>query len=338
MRKGNLLLWFGLLVITLPCFARAFRDSVYQQSFHSRLSTSYTDIYSATLLAPVSVDQTDYGSWDMNFEGRETFDIIRFASTFNSEGYHAILGFILDQMEMGDSSYLIDHPLVVPVWVSGESKIKLNDWVRVVQNSSAKKTGWLKIDSSSKFKVRDRGDDFISEFYCSTYEPPLIGTLSDLSSSRAEEYAIAAKLPPFPIPVPPPLPRLAIKMDDVDAGVVKMNNINSKTSVSFSMVSGHGNRLPLVSYGDSSNLLSAWSVISNGEIQRENFPMELYFVVVSVVTPEKKRLFRELLLEEFQFQTEKGVGPSYEKDYGTECELKGVAETAFVAPSLHRRF
>ena len=425
--KSNLLLWVGL-IITLPCFAGPSQVKLHFHQNHARrvqLLKNYADVYSAALLTPVSIDQKDHSSWEMIFKP-EKFDIIRFATGFDPEGHDAILNFILGQMEEGESSDLIDHPLVVPVWVFWDSKLSFNDWVRAIQNSP-QKTGDVKAGSSSAFKVRDRSDDFTSEFYCRNYGPSrkIISSALLLYQSEAEEYAAAAKLPPVPFPVPPPLPRFfsaVVKINGAklppvpfpvppplprfSSAVVKINGAKlppvpfpvppplprfSSAVVKingaklppvpfpvppplprffsavvkingaklppvpfpvppplprFSFTSGDINELPLVSWESSSFPLSAWSVISNGEIQgRTTLHPELYFVMVwPGVTPEKRELFRKIL-KELQFEQEANrnmlVMPN-EKNYmedwhvvgEEECdELESLIETAFIIPA-----
>ena len=385
--KKKLLLCFGFIV-ALPCFASTlnfYQSSIHQRShaYHNQPLKNHVKVYSTALLTPVSVVQTNHNSWDMNFKP-EKFDIVRFASDFNSQGHDAILNFILAETEARGYSDLTDHPVVVPIWVSWGSKSRFNNWVQVVQSSSQNK---IKADFST-FTVRGEGDVLISEPYCRNhYGPPSHITISSASSpgssffqAKEEEYAIAGKLPPVPVPslplpprfsivsgindndvnvikivkiesskLPPvpvpslPLPprfSIVVEKNSKSANVVKMKNVNSEIPVSFSVTPGNGSRLPLVFWGDSSTPLSAWSVISNGEIQ-ENFSMELYFVVVSVVTPEKKRLFKEHLqkLKFEQQKADRSVHSPYEEHYymedwyGDEEVCDNLIETAFILPA-----
>ena len=285
----------GFLIITLPCFARDL-TTIYQEAKRIQFLKGYAE--EGLLLTPVSVDLVAHDAWStsgwhMIFQ-QESFDMAQFASAFEPEVRDKILDLILDEIEnRGFSDDLMGHPLVLPVWVSGNVGVNFNQWVQDRQTSGQEIIISVAEGDSFAFKpgnmydstpVLHCPDDRYSNTFLSAwskqYDKAQFPPDSPLQFSVVK--AGDDKLPPNPFPLPPFPPKLYV----VKAGDDKLPP----------------NPLPLPPFPPKLYVVKAGDdKLPPNPLPLPPFPPKLYFVVWPTVTPDQRGFSKELL-DEFQFK------------------------------------
>ena len=335
----------GFLIITLPCFARDFNFAAYEEHTQRiQLLKGYAEDYPALLLTPVSMDLVAYdawfSAWHITFQ-QEPFDMAQFASAFDPEVRDKILDLILDEIEKrGSSDDLVDHPLVMPVWVSGNLEVNFSQWVQDRQTSSQQIAISVVEGASSNFKTGNMYDS-TPGLHCPDYSysnippsawskikqydkaqfPPDSPPQSSIVKAGDDRlppnpfpyppfpprlYIVKAgddKLPPNPFPYPPFPPRLYI----VKAGDDKLppNPFPYPPFPPKLSMAKAGSGSQLYQYQNPWSDPFLWKGSDNLGLNDHSYYSypnpKLYFVVWPIVTPDQRGFSKELL-DEFQFK------------------------------------
>ena len=225
---------YGILIgflIGLPCFS----GEKYNISFQGYLPEykAYDEqvrgLYYASILTSISIERSEDNSWDILFNHQKKFSVDYFPFTFEGERQSVVLDFILDEIErrrMTDSKSRGGRPFVVPLSFSGNSDSGFKRWIQNIQSFSKRADVKVLVGATSQFKFAKRPFSSASCFapMMAAEEtklppvplplpPPMPRFNKDPIMRAAEE----TKLPPVPLPLPPPMPRFFVPLGEVIA-------------------------------------------------------------------------------------------------------------------------